>query len=179
MIMADVFALFGTLLAIGIALPGLLLTWRLLLPTVVDRAQRRLTHTPWTCFFVGGGVLLIYLLPVIILLNLPWAGFKAMGFGASFLLMALTSIGSAGLAGLMGERLRQLGFEASTAGATVHGAVAMELAAAFPLIGWFIFIPLTFILALGAALFALLRWNPRPAKEAGGLPTVEQAATIV
>ena len=52
MIMADVFALFGTLLALGIALPGLLLTWQLLLPNVVSRAQQRLNHTKE--FFLHG-----------------------------------------------------------------------------------------------------------------------------
>ncbi|NJN93776.1 MAG: hypothetical protein HC875_06645 [Anaerolineales bacterium] len=50
MIMADVFAVFGTLLSLGIALPGLLLAWRLLLPNHVARARQRLERTPWQCF---------------------------------------------------------------------------------------------------------------------------------
>ncbi len=163
MIMADVFAVFGTLLALGIALPGLLLTWRLLFPNVVARAQQRLERTPWQCFFVGSGFLVIYLTPTIIFFNLPWGGFQAIGTVALFILMTLTSIGAAGLAGLLGQRLHSLGLNTSAVGATVRGAVALELAAVFPLIGWFVFIPLAFIVALGACLFALIGWLPRPA----------------
>lgn len=162
MTMADVFAVFGTLLAIGLALPGLLLTWRLLLPTLAGRAEQRLAQTPWRCFFLGAGFLAGYLIPVTLLFNLPWGGFKAMGFLAVMLLLAFTSLGAAGLAGLMGQRLHHLGLTGSVAGATLRGAVALELAAVFPIIGWFVFIPLTFITVLGAALFALLGWMPQP-----------------
>ena len=159
MIMADVFAVFGTLLAVGIALPGLLLTWRLLLPSLVERAQQRLEQTPWKCFFGGLGFFLIYLIPVLILFNLPWGGFKALGGIASFGLLAVTSLGAAGISGLLGERLQHLGFQTSTVSAFIRGAVVLELAAAFPIIGWFIFIPVTFITALGATLFALAGWG--------------------
>lgn len=67
MIMADVFAVFGTLLVVGIALPGFLLTLRLLLPKIVNRAEQRLIQTPWKNFFIGSICLVIYLIPVIIL----------------------------------------------------------------------------------------------------------------
>lgn len=164
MIMADVFAVFGTLLAVGIALPGLMLTWRLLLPNVIERSHQRLEHTPWRCVFVGGGFLFFSLIPIVILFNLPWGGLRGLGFIGLLGLMTITSIGAAGLSSLMGDRLQSLGFEASAVGATVRGAVAMELAAAFPIIGWFIFIPIIFVITLGAAVFALVGWGPRQAK---------------
>jgi len=161
MIMADVFAVFGALLAVGIALPGLLLTWQLLLPKIVKRAEQRLTQTPWICLFVGGGFLLFYLIPVIILFNLPWGGFQGLGFVGTLILLAVTSLGAAGLASLMGQRLSGMGVEASPVGATLRGAVALELAAVFPLIGWFVFIPIAILTTLGAAIFALLGWKPK------------------
>lgn len=166
MIMADVFATFGTLLSLGIALPGLLLAWRLLLPNHVAHARQRLERTPWQCFFAGVAFLTAYLIPTIILFNLPWAGFQFIGSVGIFILLTLTSIGAAGLAELMGQRLHSLGLTSSPVGATLRGAVTLELAAVFPLIGWFIFIPITFILALGAFLFALLGWMPRPVSQA-------------
>jgi hypothetical protein len=43
----------------------------------------------------------------------------------------------------------------------VRGAVALELAAVFPLIGWVIVIPLAIVTSLGATVFALLHWMPR------------------
>lgn len=159
MIMADVFAIFGTLLVIGIALPGLLLTWRLVFPAMVNVAEQRLGHTPWSSFFVGGAVLIGASIPLMILFSLPWAGFKLIGFIGTLLLMTVTSIGAAGLATMMGRRLQQ-DTELTLSAATVRGAIAMELAAVFPLIGWFLFIPITFVVTLGAATFALLRWAP-------------------
>lgn len=180
MTMADIFAVFGTLLTLGIALPGLLLTWRLLLPTWVARAQQRLEQTPWQCFFGGAIALGIYLIPTLILFNLPWGGFQLIGAVGVFILLTITSIGAAGLAGLMGQRLDNLGINSSSAvGATVRGAVALELAAVFPLIGWFIFIPITFMMALGAFLFALVGWMPRPAPRSGAIAVTQEIPASV
>ena len=53
MIMADVFAVFGTMLALGIALPGLLVAWRLLVPGVVIRAQTTDRANTVEMFFCG------------------------------------------------------------------------------------------------------------------------------
>ena len=159
--MADVFAVFGTLLALGIALPGMLLTWRLLWPHVVDRARQRIGQTPWACFALGLFLLGLFFIPVIILLNVPLQGAQLMGFIAIFLLMAFASLGGAGLAELLARRLHAAGVETSAAGATIRGAVALELAAIFPFVGWFIFIPLAFVISLGATVFALLKWVPR------------------
>jgi hypothetical protein len=177
--MADVLAVFGTLLALGIALPGLLLTWRLLLPKWVARAQQRLEQTPWQCFFGGVIALGVYLIPTLILFNLPWGGFQFIGAVGVFILLTITSIGAAGLAGLMGQRLDNLGVNSSVVGATVRGAVALELAAVFPLIGWFVFIPVTFIMALGAFLFALVGWMPRPAPRSGAVATTQEVSASV
>jgi hypothetical protein len=61
----------------------------------------------------------------------------------------------------------------------VRGAVALELAAVFPLIGWFVFIPVTFIMALGAFLFALVGWMPRPAPRSGAVATTQEVSASV
>jgi hypothetical protein len=143
---------------------------------MVGRTERRLVQTPWLCFFIGAGFLAAYLVPVIILFNLPGGGFKLMGFVAVLGLLAFTSLGAAGLAAIMGQRL---GLDSSAAGATIRGAVAMELAAVFPLIGWFIFIPVTFIVALGATLFALLGWMPRPSQRPVSLPNNQEVSAPV
>lgn len=172
MIMADVFAAFGTLLALGIALPGLLLTWQLLLPNVVQRAEQRLEANPWRCFWAGLVLLGLALIPLAILFNIPGPG-QALGFATTFLLMTVASLGAAGLARLMGQRLQKEGVSVSISGATIRGAVAMALAAIFPVIGWFIFIPLTLIITFGAAMPALWPWRSR-AKVAEANPEATQ-----
>ena len=180
MIMADVFAAFGTMLALGIAFPGFLLTWRLLFPKVVDRARQRLEQTPWRTFFTGAVTLFLAAIPVAIFFNLPWGGAQAIGFLSLFVLLTIASLGAAALAELLGGRLQSLGASVSPVGATVRGAVALELAAIFPLIGWFVVIPLTLISAFGAALFALVGWAPRPIDQpAQTAPSIEDVPADV
>ena len=52
-IMADVYAVFGTLLALGIIFPGMLLAWSLIFPGTVGRASSRIEHTPWRSLGLG------------------------------------------------------------------------------------------------------------------------------
>jgi len=179
MIMADVFAVFGTLLAVGIALPGMLLTWQLLWPKMVNRSQQRLEKTPWRSFFLGSAALAIYMIPVIALFNTPSEGGQGLGLIAIFALMAFASLGAAGLAEFLGQRLQALGVNATGVGATVRGAVAMELAAVFPFIGWFFFIPIAFIASLGAAIFALLGWMPKDRPRSMQASGVEEVVASV
>jgi hypothetical protein len=63
---------------------------------------------------------------------------------------------------------------ASPAAAFVRGAIALELAVIFPLLGWVLVFPLTIVTALGATGFALLRWVPKAAPA----PIVAEPAPI-
>lgn len=156
MYMGDVFAIFGTLLAVGIALPGLLLAWSLLFPALVARSGARLAATPWRCLAAGLAGLLLLLPPGVLLLGQAAGPAQLLGWAGIALLLTGASLGAAGLAGLMGARLHGAGAE-WTPGNLLRGAIALELAAAFPLIGWFVVMPIGAICALGAALLALLR----------------------
>jgi hypothetical protein len=176
MYMGDVFAIFGGLLAIGIALPGLLLAWSLILPATVERARGRLEGAPWRCFWIGLAGLLAGGLPVAALFNIPAGPVQLVGWIGLFVMLALSSIGAAGLAALMGQRLRNVGLEASAPGALLRGAIALELAAAFPLVGWFVVIPIATICVFGAALLALLRRGPRNALEPQ--PAISQQPSV-
>ncbi len=71
--------------------------------------------------------------------------------------------GFVSIAAEMGDRLREQGLASvSPAGAFVRGAVALELAAVFPIVGWFLVIPGVLLAGYGAGVFAILRWLPRP-----------------
>jgi len=165
--MANLSAVFGTLLLLGIAFPGLLSAGWLLFPATVERARLRIERTPWRCFWLGGVMTAILLIPIVILLALPFGPAKFAGFAAIFISLAVASLGAAGLAAKMADRLMSHSSGTlSSAGAFVRGAVALELAAIFPVIGWFIFIPLTLVTALGATVFALLHWVPAPQRAA-------------
>ncbi len=167
--MADVYAVFGTLLALGIVFPGMLTAWWLLFPEVIDRARTRVVRTPWRTFFMGVAVAVSLSVPIGILFALPFGPAK---FFAAVLLMGLlgiASFGAAGIAAAMAAALRGRTDDSIPPGrAFLAGAVALELAAAFPGIGWFLVIPLTLITSLGAAVLALLGWQASP--EPGVVP---------
>lgn len=162
MTIGDVLAVIGGLLLLGSAGVGLMLAWRLFLPGTVERAERRLDRDPWRCFGLGLAVLFGAGLPIgVLMIPGPTRWFGWIGL---FLLLSLTSLGGAGLASVMGSRWRGQGPEGglSPLAATVRGAVTLELAVLFPLVGWFVVLPVTLLLGLGAATFGLLRWGPRP-----------------
>lgn len=161
--MADVAAVFGTLLALGIAFPGMLTAWWLLFPNVVERAHLRVAHTPGRTFAFGLVALGVALLPPLMLLALPAGPAKLAGALMLVGLLAFSTLGAAGIAAAMGARLAARSGEPAGLNSFVRGAVALELAAIFPLIGWLVVIPIATVTAYGAATFALLRWAPRPA----------------
>jgi uncharacterized protein involved in cysteine biosynthesis len=158
--MADVSAIFGVLLIFGIAFPGMLTAWWLLFPATVERARLRLERTPWQSFWFGGILTAVFVIPTVILLALPFGVAKFFGWATIAVVLALSSLGSAGIAAKMGERIAQKS-TASPFSAFLRGAIVLELAVVFPVLGWFIVLPLTIVIALGATGFALLRWVPK------------------
>jgi hypothetical protein len=167
--MADISAVFGILLFLGIAFPGLLTAQYLLFPATVERARLRLERTPWKCFFVGGLLTAFLAIPIVILFVVPNGAVQFMGWGLVVLALTFATIGAAGLASKMGERLSlRAGNTLTPVASFVRGAVALELAAAFPVIGWIIFIPFAVVTCLGASAFAVLRWVPRTVTQALG-----------
>ncbi|MBL8080681.1 MAG: hypothetical protein JNM55_22105 [Anaerolineales bacterium] len=158
--MADISAIFFILLIIGIAFPAMLTAWWLLFPSVVSRAQSRVDKTPWGTFGMGLIILIAVTIPIVILLALPFGPAKFAGWILLAAALAVSSIGSAGIAAHLGARLsRQSTFSALSG--FVRGSVLLELAAFFPVLGWFFIWPLTIIMAFGATGFAFLNWMPR------------------
>ena len=174
--MADISAVFGILLFLGIAFPGLLTAHYLLFPATVERARLRLDRTPWLCFFGGGLLTAFFAIPIVFLFALGNGVTQFIGWATIFVVLTVASLGASGLAAKMGERLSaRSGNTATPISAFVRGGIALELAAAFPVIGWFIFIPLAIVTSLGATAFALLRWVPRPVAQALADNTVPRA----
>ena len=158
--MADISAVFFLLLIWGIAFPAMLTALWLLFPNLIARAQTRVAQSLASSFWLGLVVITVLAVPILILLALPFGSAKFLGWillGAS---VALSSIGSAGIAAHLGARLTQESHVSPLSG-FVRGAVLLELAAFFPVLGWlFIWIPML-IVAFGATGFALLNWMPR------------------
>lgn len=159
--MANITAVFGILFILGLAFPGLLTAWWLLFPATVERARLRLERTPWRCFWLGGVLTAMLVIPIVILLALPFGPAKFMGWALVVIALTISALGAAGLAAKMGEKISARSGHVSPIGAFVRGAIALELAAAFPILGWFILIPIAVVTSLGATAFALLHWMPK------------------
>jgi len=169
--MADISAIFFILLVISIAFPAMLAAWWLLFPDLITRAETRIEKSLARSFWLGVVIVIALTIPIVILLALPFGPAKLIRWillGAS---LTLSSIGSAGIAAHLGTRLAQHS-NLSPLNGFVRGAVILELAAFFPVIGWvFIWLPLL-ITAFGATGFALLNWLPREKTQASAATPV-------
>ena len=158
--MADISAIFFILLILGIAFPAMLTAWWLLFPAVVARSQLRVEKTLTRTFWMGLVIVLALAIPIMILLALPFGPAKFLGWVLLAASLALSSVGSSDIAAHLANRMAQQS-NITTLGAFVRGAVLLELAAFFPVIGWLFLWPLFLITAFGATGFAFLNWMPR------------------
>ena len=140
--MADISAIFFILLIIGIAFPGMLTAWWLLFPSMIARAQTRVGQTLARTFWLGLVIVIALIIPIVILLALPFGPAKFIGWILLAASLALSSIGSAGIAAHLGNQLTQKS-NVTLLGGFVRGAVVLELAAFFPVIGWLFIWPVS------------------------------------
>ena len=159
--MADISAIFFILLIIAIAFPCMLAVWWLLFPSLISRAQTRVERSLSGSFWLGLVILVAVTIPIIVLMAMPFGPAKFLGWVLLAVSLALSSIGSAGIAAHFGERLIHAGNHYTPLNAFIRGAVILELATFFPILGWLFIWPLALITAFGATGFALLNWMPR------------------
>lgn len=161
--MVDVYIVVYSFLGILICLPALLLALNLLMPQITGRIETRLEQTPGKSFFLGVPITAAFLLWIAITANVPIGVVRGTAFIAAFVGMGLGTLGAAGMSRLLAKRVTVLANPSSQAMNWLRGAVIYELACLFPIVGWFLFAPIVGITVLGAAVFGLLGWLPRPA----------------
>ncbi|MCI0607977.1 MAG: hypothetical protein L0Z71_02810, partial [Anaerolineae bacterium] len=154
-------AIFFILLIISIAFPCMLAVGWLLFPSMITRAQTRVEKTLARTFWLGLIILIVVTIPIFVLMAMPFGPAKFLGWILLAVSLALSSIGSAGIAAHLGEQMKRTGTALTPLGGFIRGAVILELAAFFPILGWLFFWPLMLIIAFGATGFALLNWMPR------------------
>jgi uncharacterized protein involved in cysteine biosynthesis len=159
--MADISAIFFILLTLGVAFPAMLAAWWLLFPNLITRAQTRIEKSLSSTFRFGLVIVIALTIPIIILFALPFGPAKFLAWILLIASLALSTIGSTGIAAHLGDRMKNASNNLTTLGAFIRGAVVLELAAFFPAIGWLFLLPIALITAFGATGFALLNWMPR------------------
>lgn len=161
MTQAQVQAVIAALFGIIGGITGLLTTVTLLLPNTTDRATNALNKSGWRCLAIGI-VLLIPIFLGIVLLRSPQIGSKLIGIVLLIFMSGIATVGGAGIAQKMGQRVGELSGARSTYGSLVRGCLSLSVAALFPLIGWYLIAPAGLACALGAGLIACLPLH-RPA----------------
>lgn len=169
--MADISAIFFILLILGVAFPAMLTAWWLLFPSLISRAQARIENSLSRTFWFGFVIVIAVGIPIIILFALPIGPAKALAWILLAASLALSTIGSGGIAAHLGERIKNASKDMTSLGAFIRGAVILELAAFFPVIGWLFLWPIAIITAFGATGFALLNWMPREKTQASSVTT--------
>jgi len=159
--MADVYTVTFIMIGILISLPALLVGLNLLMPGTTIRVQVRLRETPGKSFGLGAVLTAVLLIIILITVQIPGPG-QAFAFGLAIIGMGLGCLGAAGMARLLGERIRPLAKPNSDMMNLLRGAIVYELACLVPFVGWFIFAPLVGMTVLGSAVFALIGWMPKP-----------------
>ncbi len=173
--MADVYTVTFIIIGILLSVPALLVAFNLLMPQMTQRAYTRLDHTPVKCFFLGlpaTGFIVLYSL---VAFQASAGLLQTTAFIVAIGGLGIGTIGGAGMARLLAARLTPLANPNSKLTNLLRGAVLYEMACLVPFVGWFLFIPIAGITAIGAAAFALLGWVPQQ-KVSDGRSDREQLA---
>lgn len=163
MTIGDVLAVVGVILGICLSL------WVTLIgAALLFEEKTRLARRVWETQSGGAlGIGLALLLPLgvggIALLSAP-GGLKLVGWIFLLTLFAISLLGGAGLAQLLGERTGARDENISSLTALARGAGMMALAWLFPVLGWFLVAPICLIMGLGAG--AKVLWKPGEKKPA-------------
>ncbi|MCL4871761.1 MAG: hypothetical protein KJ063_22615 [Anaerolineae bacterium] len=154
--MTDLYIVVFSLLGILLSLPALLVTINLLLPNVTRLAAARLDHHPYQSFGLGLFITSCFLAFILITANINFGPVRATSFFATLVGMGLGTMGAAAMSRLLGQRLHKIAASTSELTNLVRGAVIYELACLFPLVGWFVFIPVVGVMVMGAAALGLI-----------------------
>lgn len=156
MLMADTMAIFLVVLGFMLALPGLWLLCRGLWPNRVNYAALTCGKSLYKPFLAGLPVTLGALILASASKSMPgpvgsiWAG----AIVCLYLMQA--SVGVAGLATCIGERLASPTDSGRAWRATLRGSIVLVLTYLLPILGWFVIIPASFIIGSGSAVLSLL-----------------------
>ncbi|MDQ7024202.1 MAG: hypothetical protein Q9P01_15270 [Anaerolineae bacterium] len=157
----DIMALVSFIFGMIIAYPALLIFLNLLISGRTSKAAHRLNRGMKLPFFVGliiatlGGFAVVALLSVGSVLQF-------FGVVLYLILSFWGTIGIAGLARVFGDRLAELSDKnPSPLYKMLSGGAILSLAFAFPLIGWFVLLPIGTIIGLGAATLSLVTRIPK------------------
>lgn len=157
MLMADTMAVFFVVLGLTLALVSLTLLTRGLWPEAVRVATDRVERGLILPFLIGLPVVAIPVLIGLVLVKLGGPIGTVLGVVVLSATIFHAFIGVAGLATCIGQRLSSATDASRPWRATLRGASILALAGLLPILGWFVLLPIAFLIGAGAATVALVR----------------------
>lgn len=152
MIMADVFKILFLILGMLICTVSYWLMFSSLFGSAVGRAQQALSTRPMRVILTGAlaGVPLVL---VGLALAANGAGpLKLLGVTLLIVLTTAALFGSTALARMVGQGLGNPQTPRSNGGVVLRGGSVVAIACVFPLVGWFLLLPVVLIAGFGALL---------------------------
>jgi len=159
--MTDVYIITLSIVGFLVTSPGLAAAINLFFPKMTGTAYLRIKQTPIKAFFAGLPVTLFFAFWVVVLISAA-GPLQGLAFALGTVWLGILTIGTSAMARLLGERLAGMISGGTELGNILRGAVIYELATLVPLVGWFLFTPIMSQVAVGAAMFGLVGWAPRP-----------------
>jgi hypothetical protein len=158
--MANVMAVVWLLIGWISAHTAALIWTALMLPGPVERARRRIETRPVVSFFLGLGVAFVTIVVVASMVREgQQGGLQLLGWAMAGPMLAAGVVGGAGLAQILAERIQRRQQNNSAMLALVGGSLCTTLPALLPIIGWFVYFPITFLMAIGAGVNAILSFR--------------------
>ncbi len=134
---------------------ALVIVTALALPQQAQRARNLLDSKPKKCFLTGIGMAILVFIALTLVGN-PQGPIKLTGFVLALLCGGILIMGGAGIASLLGTRIGEMSGARTSFGMLVRGSLVHSFAMLFPLLGWFLMLPLSILFALGSGVLAVL-----------------------
>lgn len=163
MIVADILMWFLLILGTYIVFISYWLASQALFPELADRCRERIKATPLKQALIGLAWTIPSAAAGIAFLNIPNPILKFVGATVVLLLILAGLVGSSGLAAQIGYGLANPADQAQPWRRVLRGGMVLGLTFVFPLIGWFLILPLSLVMGIGALFGSLLGRRGRPA----------------
>jgi hypothetical protein len=150
MLFADVMGIALSIIGFLLSLQGAWLLCRALWPNRVRRAAEQCRGRRIVCLLLGIPVTAIVLGLAIAIARRGGTPGQIIGWSIASLFALYAGTGMSGFVTFVGERLASPADSLRPWWPTVRGGAALELACLFPVIGWFVLLPATLMLGVGA-----------------------------
>lgn len=157
MMLADTMAVFFSVVGLLLALPCLWLTFLALFPQSVTRTAHICQDKLWLSFVIGLPFAILLVICVGIFSKMPEGSGGIFSILCIAVFLLLANLGFAGLASTIGARLPSPRDLERPWLSTLRGGVLLELSFVVPIVGWFLLLPVSLLIGVGAFVRSICR----------------------